>query len=190
MSTSKAARSSPGSRVDLAKSGVGRGREIRRAKTRHQHDRRAEEGDPGGQVDRLSRPARAASMSSVCSSAWASPTRSRAKLKQTPTGVFVGSIIASGEAEIGFQQVSELLALRRRRLRRPAAGGRPAVHHVLERHHRRREGSGRRQGAGQVHHRAGGSRGLQEARHGAGLTTARASIRRQIAIVASDRDIA
>jgi molybdate transport system substrate-binding protein len=32
----------------------------------------------------------------------------KAKLKQTPTGVFVGSIIASGEAEIGFQQVSEL----------------------------------------------------------------------------------
>ena len=32
------------------------------------------------------------------------------KLKQTPTGVFVASIIASGEAEIGFQQVSELIA--------------------------------------------------------------------------------
>jgi molybdate transport system substrate-binding protein len=31
------------------------------------------------------------------------------KLKQTPTGVFVGSIVASGEVEIGFQQVSELL---------------------------------------------------------------------------------
>jgi len=30
------------------------------------------------------------------------------KLKQTPTGVFVGSIISNGEAEIGFQQVSEL----------------------------------------------------------------------------------
>lgn len=30
------------------------------------------------------------------------------KLKQTQTGVFVGSIIANGEAEIGFQQVSEL----------------------------------------------------------------------------------
>jgi molybdate transport system substrate-binding protein len=30
------------------------------------------------------------------------------KLKQTPSGVFVGSIIASGEVEIGFQQVSEL----------------------------------------------------------------------------------
>ena len=34
----------------------------------------------------------------------------KGKLKQTPTGVFVGSIIASGEVEIGFQQVSELIA--------------------------------------------------------------------------------
>ena len=33
------------------------------------------------------------------------------KLKQTATGVFVGSIIASGEVEIGFQQVSELLPI-------------------------------------------------------------------------------
>jgi molybdate transport system substrate-binding protein len=32
----------------------------------------------------------------------------KGKLKQTPTGVFVGSVIANGEAEIGFQQVSEL----------------------------------------------------------------------------------
>jgi molybdate transport system substrate-binding protein len=32
----------------------------------------------------------------------------KGKLKQTPTGVFVGTIIASGDAEIGFQQVSEL----------------------------------------------------------------------------------
>jgi len=32
----------------------------------------------------------------------------RSKMKQTPTGVFVGSIIASGEVQIGFQQVSEL----------------------------------------------------------------------------------
>src|ERR1700745_1201168 len=32
----------------------------------------------------------------------------KGKLKQTPTGVCVGSIIANGEAEIGFQQVSEL----------------------------------------------------------------------------------
>ena len=32
----------------------------------------------------------------------------RGRLRQTPTGVFVGTIIANGEAEIGFQQVSEL----------------------------------------------------------------------------------
>jgi molybdate transport system substrate-binding protein len=32
----------------------------------------------------------------------------RGKLKQTPTGVFVGSIIANGDVEFGFQQVSEL----------------------------------------------------------------------------------
>jgi len=31
------------------------------------------------------------------------------KLKRTPTGVFVGSIIASGDVDIGFQQVSELM---------------------------------------------------------------------------------
>jgi molybdate transport system substrate-binding protein len=30
------------------------------------------------------------------------------KLKQTPTGVFVGTLVASGEAEIGVQQVSEM----------------------------------------------------------------------------------
>jgi molybdate transport system substrate-binding protein len=30
------------------------------------------------------------------------------KLKQTPTGVFVGTIVANGEAEIGIQQVSEM----------------------------------------------------------------------------------
>src|SRR5262249_36450748 len=30
------------------------------------------------------------------------------KLKQTPTGVFVGTLVASREVEIGFQQVSEL----------------------------------------------------------------------------------
>ncbi|HWF96618.1 MAG TPA: substrate-binding domain-containing protein [Xanthobacteraceae bacterium] len=36
----------------------------------------------------------------------------KGKLKQTPTGVFVGNLVASGEAEIGFQQVSELAHFR------------------------------------------------------------------------------
>jgi molybdate transport system substrate-binding protein len=30
------------------------------------------------------------------------------KLKQTPSGVFVGTIVANGEVELGFQQVSEM----------------------------------------------------------------------------------
>jgi molybdate transport system substrate-binding protein len=33
----------------------------------------------------------------------------KGKLKQTPSGVFVGTLIASGETEIGFQQVAELV---------------------------------------------------------------------------------
>jgi molybdate transport system substrate-binding protein len=33
----------------------------------------------------------------------------KAKLKQTPSGVFVGTLIANGEAEVGFQQISELV---------------------------------------------------------------------------------
>ena len=33
----------------------------------------------------------------------------KSKLKQTPSGVRIGTIIANGEAEIGFQQISELI---------------------------------------------------------------------------------
>jgi len=33
----------------------------------------------------------------------------KGKLRQTPSGVFVGTLIASGETEIGFQQISELV---------------------------------------------------------------------------------
>ncbi len=33
----------------------------------------------------------------------------KGKLKQTPSGVFVGTLIAGGETEIGFQQISELV---------------------------------------------------------------------------------
>jgi len=33
----------------------------------------------------------------------------KGKLKQTPSGVFVGTLIASGETEIGFQQIPELV---------------------------------------------------------------------------------
>ena len=33
----------------------------------------------------------------------------KGKLKQTPSGVFVGTLVASGETEIGFQQIPELV---------------------------------------------------------------------------------
>jgi len=33
----------------------------------------------------------------------------KGRLKQTPSGVFVGTLIANGEAEVGFQQISELM---------------------------------------------------------------------------------
>jgi len=33
----------------------------------------------------------------------------KGKLRQTPSGVFVGTLIATGEAEVGFQQISELV---------------------------------------------------------------------------------
>jgi molybdate transport system substrate-binding protein len=35
----------------------------------------------------------------------------KAKVKQTPSGVLVGEVVARGEAELGFQQISELLHL-------------------------------------------------------------------------------
>jgi len=35
--------------------------------------------------------------------------RIKGKLKQTSSGVFVGTLITSGEAEVGFQQISELV---------------------------------------------------------------------------------
>jgi molybdate transport system substrate-binding protein len=33
----------------------------------------------------------------------------KGKLRQTPSGVFVGTLIANGEVEVGFQQISELM---------------------------------------------------------------------------------
>ena len=78
------------------------------------------------------------------------------KLKQTPTGVFVGSIIANGDVEIGFQQVSELSHFPGVDYVGPLPADVQRYTTFLERHHRRRQGGGGRERAGQVHHRAGG----------------------------------
>jgi molybdate transport system substrate-binding protein len=98
----KAGRAVPGSRVDLAKSGVGVG---------------VKAGAPKPDIsttEALKKTLLAAkSIGYSTGPTWPVPApghrrRGKGKLKQTPTGVFVGGIIASGEAEIGFQQVSEL----------------------------------------------------------------------------------
>jgi molybdate transport system substrate-binding protein len=103
----KGGKVAPGSRVDLAKSGVGVG---------------VKSGAPKPDIsttDALKKAilaARSIGYSTGPSGVYVVGLFQRmgiaddikGKLKQTPTGVFVGSIIASGEAEIGFQQVSEL----------------------------------------------------------------------------------
>jgi molybdate transport system substrate-binding protein len=103
----KGGKVAPGSRIDLAKSGVGLG---------------VKSGAPKPDIsttDALKKAilaARSIGYSTGPSGVYVVGLFQRmgiaddikGKLKQTPTGVFVGSIIASGEAEIGFQQVSEL----------------------------------------------------------------------------------
>jgi len=97
----------PGSRVDLAKSGVGVG---------------VKSGAPKPDISTTEAlkktilAARSIGYSTGPSGVYVTGLFQRlgvadeikGRLKQTPTGVFVGSIIASGEAEIGFQQISEL----------------------------------------------------------------------------------
>jgi len=97
----------PGSRVDLAKSGVGVG---------------VKSGAPKPDISTTEAlkktilAARSIGYSTGPSGVYVTGLFQRlgvadeikGRLEQTPTGVFVGSIIASGEAEIGFQQISEL----------------------------------------------------------------------------------
>ena len=103
----KAGRVVPGSRVDLAKSGVGVGVKAGASKP----DISTTEA-----LKKTLLAAKSIGYSTGPSGVYILGLSQRlgiadeikGKLKQTPTGVFVGSIIASGDAEIGFQQVSEL----------------------------------------------------------------------------------
>jgi molybdate transport system substrate-binding protein len=103
----KAGKVVPGSRVDLAKSGVGVGVKAGASKP---------DISSTDAVKKTLLAARSIGYSTGPSGNYVIGLFQRmgiadeikGKLKQTPTGVFVGSIIASGEAEIGFQQVSEL----------------------------------------------------------------------------------
>ena len=95
----------PGSRVDLAKSGIGVA---------------VRAGAPKPDIssaDALKQALRSASYSTSASGIYLAGLFQRMgiadelkpKIKQSPPGVPVGEMVARGEAEIGFQQVSELL---------------------------------------------------------------------------------
>ena len=56
------------------------------------------------------------------------------KHRGVPSGGTVGTIVASGDAEIGFQQVSELVHIPGIDYIGPAAAGRAEGHGVLQRH--------------------------------------------------------
>ena len=97
-----------GSRVDLAKSGVGVA--VRAGAPRPDLS-------SGDALKRALLAAKSIAYSSGPSGVylaglfqrWGIADELRPKIKQTPPGVAVGQVIARGEAEIGFQQVSELL---------------------------------------------------------------------------------
>jgi molybdate transport system substrate-binding protein len=78
------------------------------------------------------------------------------KIKPVPPGVPAGSFVARGEAEIGFQQISELLPVQGIDLGRTATRRHPGDHGVFRRHPCRRRTHGGGQVADGVHHLAGG----------------------------------
>ena len=98
----------PGSVVDLAKSGVGVA--VRKGAVRPDIS-------SGEAVKRALRAAKSIAYSSGPSGVylsglfrrWGIADELKSRLTQTPPGTAVGGLIARGEAEIGFQQMSELL---------------------------------------------------------------------------------
>ena len=92
----------------------------------------------------------------------------KAKAKVTTPGVPVATLIRSGEAEIGFQQVSELIHEAGIDFLGPIPADIQNITVFSSGVHAAVEGADRGQGVAEVPHRAGGSSGDQEARPGAG----------------------
>jgi molybdate transport system substrate-binding protein len=101
----------PGSRVDLAKSGVGMAVRAGAPKP---------DISSAGALKRVLLAAKSIGYSSGPSGAYLAGLFQRMgiadelkpKITQTPPGVAVGDLVARGEVEIGFQQVSELLSIK------------------------------------------------------------------------------
>lgn len=97
-----------GSRIDLMKSGIGMGVRAGGAKP---------DIDSSAALKQAALSAKSIGYSTGPSGAYITSLFERmgifdqikAKLKQTPSGVRIATIIASGEAEIGFHQISELI---------------------------------------------------------------------------------
>ena len=85
------------------------------------------------------------------------------KIPATP----VGEIVAHGDAELGFQQISELKPVRRHRHRRAIAAGTSEDHGVLRRHRQREQRAGGWQGADKVSRLACCGARHHQQRHGA-----------------------
>ena len=62
---------------------------------------------------------------------WGIADQLKPKIVPVPTNTPIGEVVARGDAEIGFQQVSELLPVVRHRLSRAAAGRHPGDHRVF-----------------------------------------------------------
>ena len=77
-----------------------------------------------------------------CSSAGASPKTISERIVQAPPGVPVGALVARGEVELGFQQLSELMHLEGIDVIGPMPAGAADRHHLLRRR-LRRFGAGR-----------------------------------------------
>ena len=96
----------------------------------------------------------------------------KSKLKQTPSGVFVGTLIANGETEVGFQQISELIHFAGIDYVGPLPGDLQRMTIVLDWHPHGGEAVRCSQGAGQASHRTRRRAGHQEARSRTGLSRA------------------
>ena len=113
---------------------------------------------------------------------WGIADELKPKIKRSPGQV--ADFLARGGAEIGFQQVSELIAIKGITYLGPLPSRHTAVHCLFRWRAQPSQEPGRRGRAPEVPHLAGGGRGNQEGRHGARLRLHGRSDDRFLALIA------